>query len=201
MVSMFNRRRRNRHEFLRTSFPYVTLWPMPADSSLDTFRDALLTELETAERQLLAIANEMPAEKFGWRPDATARTVSEVLVHVAAGNFSLLAFLGHAAPSDIYGDIVGEGEQRLWSAIHRNDELEKVVRDKGDAIKLLERSLQAVRESIKQPIGEALAEPTLSKVYMRMIVHLHEHMGQMIAYTRMNGMSVPWPDWRPDRRA
>ena len=173
--------------------------PMPTDSSLDNFREALLTELATAERQLFAIANNMPAEQFGWRPDTTARSVSEVLVHVAAGNFSLLAFLGHIAPTDIYGDIGGEGEQRLWRVVHRNDELEKTVSDKGDVIKLLERSLQAVQESIKQS-GEALAEPTLSKLYMRMIVHLHEHMGQMIAYTRMNGLSLPWPDWRPDRR-
>jgi len=173
---------------------------MPTEFSLDTFRDALLAELETAERQILAVAQKMPAEKFGWRPDTTARSVSEALVHVAAGNFSLLAFLGRDAPKDIYGDIVGEGEQRLWSVVHRNDELEKAVREKGEVIKLLERSLQAVRESIQQS-GESLAEPTTSRVYMRMIVHLHEHMGQMIAYLRTNGLSAPWPDWRPDRRS
>src|SRR5262245_34289349 len=173
---------------------------MPADSSLDSFRDALLTELEVAERQLLAIANAIPAEKFGWRPDLTARTVSEVLAHTAAGNFFLVAFLGQEIPKDIYGEITGEGEQRWWSVVHRNDALEKALRDKGDLIRFLERSLDSARESIKQT-GEALADPTVSKVFMRMIVHLHEHMGQMIAYTRMNGLSVPWADWRPDRRA
>ncbi len=172
---------------------------MPTDSSFDGVRNALLTELDVAERQILGVANTIPAEKFGWRPDATARTVSEVLVHIAAGNFFLLAFLGQAVPNDVYDEIAGEGEQRWWSVVRRNDELEKSLRDKGGVIKFLERSFSAVRESIKQS-GEALADHTISKVYMRMIVHLHEHMGQMIAYLRMNGLSVPWHDWRPDRR-
>jgi uncharacterized damage-inducible protein DinB len=173
---------------------------MPTHSSPDSFRDALLTELDVAERQLLGVANTMPTEKFSWRPDATARTVSEALVHVAAGHFFLLTLVGHPPPNDIYGEIVGEGKERLWSLVRRNDELEKGIRDKGDVIKFLERSLHAVRGSIKESTGAALADPTTCKVYMRMMVHLHEHMGQMIAYLRMNGLSVPWPDWRPDRR-
>ncbi len=58
------------------------------------FGAALLFEFDIAERQMLALAKQIPAAKFAWRPDETARSVSEVLVHVAAGNFSLLALAG-----------------------------------------------------------------------------------------------------------
>jgi hypothetical protein len=50
-----------------------------------------LWEFDIAERQLLALAEAFPAERYGWRPADTARSVSEVLVHVAAGNLRCLA--------------------------------------------------------------------------------------------------------------
>jgi uncharacterized damage-inducible protein DinB len=35
---------------------------------------------------------------------------------------------------------------------------------------------------------------------MRGLTHMHEHMGQLIAYTRAMGLSAPWPDWRESGR-
>ena len=29
-------------------------------------------------------------------------------------------------------------------------------------------------------------------IYLRMIIHSNEHMGQLIAYARMNGIVPPW---------
>jgi hypothetical protein len=45
-----------------------------------------------------------------------------------------------------------------------------------------------------------LRNRVMRRLSMRMMAQTHEHMGQMIAYTRMLGMRVPWPDWRPDKR-
>jgi uncharacterized damage-inducible protein DinB len=161
---------------------------------------ALLFELNIAERQLLGLANAIPAESFTWRPCLSVRSVSEVLVHVGAGNFFLLEVAGRPAPPDIYGHIAVQGDERLWIVARRNDELEKAVADKPDVLALLTRSLTAVREAISDTDEAGLAEPLLLRAYMRQIAHSHEHMGQMIAYTRMLGLPVPWPDWRPDRR-
>ena len=33
---------------------------------------------------------------------------------------------------------------------------------------------------------------TVSEVFMRVIVHANEHMGQMIAYARTMGVAPPW---------
>jgi hypothetical protein len=54
------------------------------------FRGEFLWEWDIAERQLLQLANAFPAADYAWRPAATARCVSEVLVHVACGTFMLL---------------------------------------------------------------------------------------------------------------
>ena len=35
-------------------------------------------------------------------------------------------------------------------------------------------------------------EGTIESVYLRIIVHNNEHMGQLIAYARTNGIVPPW---------
>ena len=181
---------------------------MPPTHRIDGFRGEFLWELEIAERQMMAMAEAIPGDKYDWRPDQKARSISEVFVHVAAGNFILLEVAGAALPIDLYGEVPAQGEEHLWGLIRRNDELEKGVREKVAVTYLLKRSLQAVRNSFARTDDTALdqrrhffgEETTVRRVYLRLLAHTHEHMGQMIAYMRMDGMSPPWPDWRPDRR-
>ena len=59
-------------------------------------------ELEIVIRQSVAMAEAIPPEKYDWRPDTNARSVSEVFVHVATGNFMLLDAIGIPAPLDLY---------------------------------------------------------------------------------------------------
>lgn len=163
-------------------------------------RENLLLEYDVAEKQILAMADAMPADRFSWRPGETARSVSEVFVHIAAGNFFLSQFVGRALPADIYGDLSIQGEDDWWTVARRNDELEKRVTAKEDIVPLLTRSLSAARETLAQADDDAFTDFNKRRFFLRMLVHLHEHMGQMIGYTRMNGLPAPWPDWRPDRR-
>ncbi|HEY2019121.1 MAG TPA: DinB family protein [Bryobacteraceae bacterium] len=183
---------------------------MKPTTRIDGFRGEFLWELEIAERQLIRMADAVPAAKYDWRPDEKTRSVSEILVHVAAGNFMLLNVVGIPVPSDLYIDLPASGLDRFLAIIRVNDALEKSVHDKDAVLALLKRSLLAVAESVSQPGCEAELDrrvrffgelSTVRRVYLRLLVHLHEHMGQMIAYLRVNGIAPPWPDWRPDRRA
>lgn len=172
------------------------------------FRGEFLWELEISIRQSLAIAEAIPEEKYDWRPDKKARSVSEVFVHVATGNFMLLDLIGVAAPIDLYAQVPSDAQERFSGLIRRNDELEASVREKNATVALLKRSLQAVYQSFNQASDPELdrrlhffgEETTVRRVYLRLLAHAHEHMGQMIAYLRFNGIAPPWPDWRPDRR-
>jgi len=176
---------------------------------IEGFRGEFLWELDIAERQMIALAEAIPAEKYDWRPDKKARSVCEVFVHVAAGNFMLLDIVGTAAPADLYGQVPAQGEEHFWGIVRRNDELEKNLREKSDVVEILKRSLHAVRKSFSESTDEDLnrgqhffgEESTVRRVYMRQLTHMHEHMGQMIGYVRCMGITPPWPDWRPDRRS
>jgi uncharacterized damage-inducible protein DinB len=182
---------------------------MSATLRIDGFRGEFLWELDIAERQMIALAEAIPLEKYEWRPDEKARSVCEVFVHVAAGNFMLLDIVGAAALDDLYGEVPAEGQEHFWGIVQRNDELEKNIREKSGVVEILKRSLRAVRESFSESTDDELdrgrhffgEQTTVRRVYLRMLTHTHEHMGQMIGYVRSMGMAPPWQDWRPDRRS
>jgi uncharacterized damage-inducible protein DinB len=173
------------------------------------FRGEFLWELEIATQQITALAGTAPEEIYGWRPHPASRSVSEVLIHVAAGNFMLLDLIGVPAPVDLYFSEPGSGAERFAAMIARNDQMEKTVREKQAVVATLKRSLAAVQQSFagasEAELDRSLhffsEQTSIRRVYLRLLSHTHEHMGQMIAYLRSNDIPPPWPDWRPDRRA
>jgi uncharacterized damage-inducible protein DinB len=132
--------------------------------------------------QLLALAEATPADKFAWRPAPGVRSTSEIYMHIVTANFALLAFAGPKVPADF----------KL--------EIEKTVTSKAEVIAWLKRSLDAVREAHKKETPDHLAKhvnihgrpATVDGIYLRIIVHANEHMGQLIAYARMTGIVPPW---------
>jgi uncharacterized damage-inducible protein DinB len=180
----------------------------PMTTRIPGFRGEFLWELEIATRQSVAMAEAILPEKYDWRPDTKARSVSEVFVHIATGNFVVLDAIGVAAPMDLYGQVPAAGPERFSGLMRRNDELAARVWEKNAVVALLKESLEALNRSFNQTSDAELdrrlhffgEETTVRRVYLRLLAHAHEHMGQMIAYLRFNGIAPPWPDWRPDRR-
>ena len=175
---------------------------------LPGFRGEYLWEYDIAEKQLLALAEAFPAERYGWRPAETARSVSEVLVHVGAGGCLLMALLGVKAEPDLYCNLEGKGLAKAMAMLARNESLEKSVTDKADVLALLRKSLNAMRAAFTEASDAQLERPeifsgentTVRRFYMRAVCHLHEHMGQLIAYTRAMGLPAPWQGEREARR-
>jgi uncharacterized damage-inducible protein DinB len=134
-------------------------------------------------RQLIALAEATPAEKFAWRPAPGVRAVSEVYMHIAMANFYLLSVTGPKMSADL-----------------TSEDLEKTVTAKADVINWLKRSLDAVKtvhsavklEDLKRKVKVNGVDATVDGMYLRIIVHANEHMGQLVAYARMSGVVPPW---------
>ena len=132
--------------------------------------------------QLLALAEATPEEKFSWRPAPGVRSTSEVYMHIAIANFWLLSVTGPKMPDDL------------------KEDMEKSVTAKADVIKWLKRSLEAVRAAhaavkpadLQRKVKIEDREATVDGMYLRIIVHDNEHMGQLVAYARMSGVVPPW---------
>ncbi len=166
------------------------------------FKGEYLWELDIADHHLAASAEAIPADRYDWRPAGDARSVSEVLVHIAAGNFALLNMVGVPLPPEWYPALAEQGVDRFFALIMRNRALEQAVTAKPDMIAMLRQSLAAVRDAFTQASLEDLDRPgtffgeqtTVRRVYQRILAHTHEHMGQMIAYVRTMGLKAPWED-------
>jgi len=139
-------------------------------------------EWKHVSQQLLALAEATPAEKFSWRPAPGVRSTSEVYMHIAIANFYLLSVTGPKMPADL------------------KDDMGKTVTSKAEVIAWLKRSLEAVKTAHAAETSKDLErkvkiddrDATVDGMYLRIIVHANEHMGQLIAYARMTGVVPPW---------
>jgi uncharacterized damage-inducible protein DinB len=133
-------------------------------------------------QQLIALAEATPAEKFSWRPAPGVRSTSEVYMHIVEANFYLLSVTGPKMPADM------------------KEGIEKSVTAKADVVNWLKRSLEAVKQAhlavtpkdLQRKVHIADRDATVDGMYLRIIVHANEHMGQLIAYARMTGVVPPW---------
>jgi uncharacterized damage-inducible protein DinB len=139
-------------------------------------------EWKHVSQQLVALAEATPAEKFSWRPAPGVRSTSEVYMHIVDANFYLLSVTGPKMPADL------------------KDDMGKTVTSKAEVIAWLKRSLEAVKtahaaetpKDLERKVKIEGRDATVDGMYLRIIVHANEHMGQLIAYARMKGVVPPW---------
>lgn len=143
------------------------------------FKAEFVISLDEVESKILELAESTPAEKYGWRPAPGVRSISEVYMHVAGGNYFLCTFLGVNPPK-------------------RNGDLEKTITKKADVIAELRRSFEHLRSAalaaneLERPVKMFGNTTSHRGVLITVLNHLHEHLGQAIAYARMNGVVPPW---------
>src|ERR1700746_4160267 len=93
----------------------------------------------------------MPAHKYGWRPAAGVRSVSEVYVHIANGNFLLLSLTGVKLPAEYFPNLRtdAKGKPDTQAVFKRMSELEKTVADKDAVTRMLKSSLEELRHRLR----------------------------------------------------
>lgn len=145
------------------------------------FRAEFLHDFDDVSKKIVELAEAVPASKYNWRPAPGVRSVSEVYMHIAGGNYFLATFAGAKPPS------------------YDTQNLEKIS-DKARVINELKKSLEYLRvvatqgteADLEKPIKMFGADTTHRGALITALNHLHEHLGQSIAYARMNGVVPPW---------
>jgi uncharacterized damage-inducible protein DinB len=149
------------------------------------YRAEFLNEMKYFEGRFTQLAEAIPAEKFTWRPAAGVRSVSEVLLHVAGANQMLPGMAGIKAPAG----FSGQG-------------YEQSTTEKAKVIAEVKKSFDHIRAAASQmkdadadkPIKVFGMDMTGRSFSFFMARHLGEHLGQLIAYARVNGVVPPWSD-------
>ena len=77
----------------------------------------------------------------------------------------------------------------------------KTANDKAKVIEWLKRARTRYDTPTPPPRRQSLRrrkffdhQATGEGLYLRLLIHANEHMGQLVAYARMNGVVPPWSD-------
>jgi len=162
--------------------------PRAAESALTA---DLLTDVTEVEKKMMGLARALPADKYAWRPGQGVRSVGEVLLHVAGDNYLLPGALGHAAPAAT--GIKGSDYKTAQAYERRQLGRDSTIAELERSFAHLKRTLSATPAARLGETVTLFGQPfTVQRTWILTTTHLHEHLGQMIAYARSNGVTPPW---------
>jgi hypothetical protein len=151
--------------------------PSPSQAVLESWNDI--------GRKLIAIAEDLPEDKYDYKPNPDSRTFVAQLIHASASMY--------------YFTDIAQGKKPHLPDDPKRDELQtkaqivkQCVQDGANVIKA--KGDKGLSESV--PAGG----PTLTRLYdlaYGLIEHSGEHYGQLVVYYRINGL-VP-PESRPKK--
>ena len=103
----------------------------PSAPAVSGLRADVIWQLNDLEKKLVSLAEAVPQDKYGWRPGPGVRSVSEVYMHVAGGNYFLATFLGAKMPEGLSRDM------------------EKTVTEKPKVIEAMKKSFDHERKAVE----------------------------------------------------
>jgi uncharacterized damage-inducible protein DinB len=154
----------------------------------NAFQNDFLALLDDVQKKIVSLEDAVPQDKFKWRPAPGVRSISEAFLHIAYGNYGFTKGATGAAPP---ADSGWDADRAKWDA---------KTTDKAEVKKILEKSFDQVRAAMKE-VHDADLDKTVNvfghqmterAVWMALIGHLNEHLGQEVAYARANGVVPPW---------
>lgn len=149
----------------------------------DPVASDFLNVYTTTSDKTIQLASAIPADTYDWRPAEGVRSVREAVLHIASGNYMLGSMIDAQIPEDI-----------------NPGEMESSGMSKEEAISALKKSVEVIQDALSNMESEELEKKIDfygNKVTKRQAIfifgdHSAEHLGQLIAYGRMNGVVPPW---------
>ena len=148
----------------------------------------LLLPFSQMEQQVVALAKAVPEDKYNWRPAPGVRSFREVFLHIAYGNRLMLdlstGLKGEELQKRVAAQVQSEGESLTK---------EQVLAKLAEGFAAVRASLENARAAGLSCEVDFFGTPTTQRgVLASLDTHIAEHLGQAIAYARMNGIVPPW---------
>ena len=147
-------------------------------------------DMNDLQRKMIDLANAIPESAYGWRPAPGVRSIGEVFLHVAADNYLLPIFMGAPAPAStgITSDYATAGAY------------EKRALTKAQIVAEMQASFVHLHQAMGLTTDANLTASVTffgqqwsrQRAMLLTVTHLHEHLGQSIAYARSNNVTPPW---------
>ncbi|HKV24573.1 MAG TPA: DinB family protein [Candidatus Acidoferrum sp.] len=149
---------------------------------------AVLESWNDIGRKLIAIAEDLPEDKYDFKPQADSRTFVAQLLHVSAAMY--------------YFTDPALGKKPRYSDDPKRDELQTKEQIVAFVKKCVQDGAEAIKAKGDKGMNESVAAggPRLTRIEdlaYGLIEHSGEHYGQLVVYYRANGI-VP-PESRPKK--
>ena len=161
------------------------------DSDLSAaFVGAISRDAEQLAAKMVGLAEAMPADKYDWRPGDGVMSVGEVFMHVAAYNYFYPSMAGAPIPD-------GVGVTTDYSTVGAFEDSRSNRDEIIEALKASFEHLEQVTAGASPSTLDDMVsvfgnDVTVQEAWMGTLTHIHEHLGQSIAYARTNGIVPPW---------
>jgi hypothetical protein len=150
--------------------------------SYDLKAQALL-DLQGINKKCVDLAQALPGDKLTWRPSSDTRSFAEVFLHVAGERYGILSMMGAKPPE---GFKAREFEK---STIEKD----RIVRDLNQSWDFANNTISSMSNAdFAKPLPKLGPQANEGDVVYILVADAHEHLGQLIAYARQNGIVPPW---------
>lgn len=158
---------------------------IPMSAQAQSSQEEIASEVDAVLGNISALAEAFPAEHYEWSPTEKVFSFRRHVVHVAFASYSIARRLGVETPEDPASQ----------------DELLETVTEKEDVIALLEgarefavSSIRALSDEQANSMVDLYGEKTVRAGFLLYLRHNSEHLGQLIAYARLQDIVPPWSE-------
>ena len=147
------------------------------------YRDEFLGQFEASSRKITMLAEAMPQDLYEWSPAEGVMSVARVYMHIARYNYGY--------PQDALDVPAPTGvDLSTMEDITNKEEVTRILRQSVAHVREAAQSMsEAELKDMTRLYGRDVAKWT---VLLQLISHMNEHVGQSVAYARMNGIVPPW---------
>lgn len=150
-----------------------------ASAGSNPVTDSVKAMVTQHAKAIIAAAEEMPADKYSYKPTAGQITFGHLIMHLAESNMHLCAAIAGTKPPE--GEQLSEADpkDKLVTALKNSFDYCSGVLDKTDDSKLNEM-VPGFRGSVPR-----------ARIMITLVADLYDHYSAEAAYLRLNGMLPP----------
>jgi DinB family protein len=148
----------------------------------------LLKDVQEAKGKIVGLAKAMPDAAWDWRPGPGVRSTKEVFVHLTGDNYFIPVGAGGTAPAETG---IGEDYKTVEAFEKRTRTRDQVLAELDKSFAFLEQQMIATTDA-KLATPSKWPKTSTRQLWIAATTHLHEHLGQLIAYARSNKITPPW---------
>lgn len=148
----------------------------------------LSRDVEGVEKKMVDLAKALPDGAMAWRPMEGTRSSREVFMHIAGENYLLPSLMGTAIPAE-----TGITDFKSAETYEKRDiKKDQIVADLEASFAHMKKAMAADTGSLAGEVDFFGTKMSRQAAWMGTVTHLHEHLGQAIAYARSNKVVPPW---------